>query len=309
MLKLNQLQAFNEVMLTGSISQAARHLHRTQSSISATIAGIEDDLQMKLFERRGGRVHPVPEARYLHSECGEILRRLETVSENMHRIRSLQTGELNIATMPGPSVFFLPNLIANHGLDHPNVRTNVVSRSSEGVYRLMAGQRYDIGLADYIPEFSTEATLINTDLFEFRCLCVVLESHPLATNDTVTPQDLSGVTMATLGEEHAVHGEIHRVFAQFNFQPNIRHTTQYFLSLFTYVEQGLACAIVDPVSLESYRLHKNGDVRLKVLGIEPEIPFRMGLITPKHRPASTLSNYFHDSISNALERVAGKFGR
>ena len=146
MLKVNQLMAFNEVMLTGSISEAARHLHRTQSSVSATIAGIEEELGMQLFERKGGRPHPVPEAQYLHNECGEILRRLETVSDNIHRMKSLQTGELHIASMPGPSVFFLPNLIARHCASQPDVSSNLVSRSSEGVYRLMSGQRYDVGL-------------------------------------------------------------------------------------------------------------------------------------------------------------------
>ena len=256
MLKVNQMLAFNEVMLTGSISQAARHLHRTQSSISATIASIEDDLQMQLFERRNGRLHPVPEAKYLHHECVEILRRLETVSDNMHRIKSLQTGELHIASMPGPSVFFLPNLIARHGVEQPNVRTNVVSRSSEGVYRLMSGQRHDIGLADYSPELSAEASLIDSEVFEFRCLCILPADHHLVGLDTITPPDLDGIPLATLGAEHAVHTEIRNAFAQFGLQPNIRHMAQYFLPLLNFVEQGLACAIVDPISAESWRVFK-----------------------------------------------------
>lgn len=306
MLKVSQLKAFTEVMVTGSISQAARHLHRTQSSVSATIAGIEDDLQMKLFDRRSGRLYPVPEAHYLLNECREILRRLETVSDNMHRIKSLQTGEFSIASMPGPSVFFLPNLIVEHGHAHPNVQTKIVSRSSEGVYRLMAGQRYDIGLADYVPELSSEATLINTDVFEFRCLCLLPESHPLAGKGTLTPRDLDRHPIATLGDEHAVHGDIQRVFAQFNCQPNIRHTVQYFLSLISYVEAGLACAIVDPISVESYRLYKEGDVKLHIRRLEPEIPFRMAMITPKHRPASVIASHFYDRIGCAFEGLAGE---
>ncbi len=58
-LNLKQLSAFREVMLTGTVSEAARNLYRTQSAISSLIAGLEDDIGFKHFARRGGRLHPV----------------------------------------------------------------------------------------------------------------------------------------------------------------------------------------------------------------------------------------------------------
>ena len=303
MLKVNQLMAFNEVMLTGSISAAARHLHRTQSSVSATIAGIEEELDMQLFERKGGRLHPVPEAQYLHNECGEILRRLETVSDNMHRMKSLQTGELHIASMPGPSVFFLPDLIARHGIDQPDVRSTVVSRSSEGVYRLMSGQRYDVGLADYTPELSSEASLIDTEVFEFRCLCALPKTHPLRDKDVITLADLETVPLATLGREHAVFDEIASLFARAGSAPRIRYMTQYFLSLFSYVEQGLACAIVDPISAESHRLCKDGASKLHFKRLEPAVSFRLAVLTPRHRPRSRIARHFPSQLKMTLEAI------
>lgn len=303
MLKVSQLMAFNEVMLTGSISEAARHLHRTQSSVSATIASIEEELGMQLFERKGGRLHPVPEAQYLHNECSEILRRIETVSDNMHRIKSLQTGELHVASMPGPSIVFIPNLIVRHGGLQPNIRSNVVSRSSEGVYRLMAAQRYDVGLADYIPAMSAEAALIDSQVFEFRCLCALPEDHRLKDRESIAPKDLENLPLATLGREHAVFDEAARVFAQAGVVANIRYMTQYFLPLLTYVERGLACAIVDPVSAESYRLLKDGNCRIHFRQIEPAICFRMAMITPKHRPSSMIAKHFTQELRSALLEV------
>ncbi len=295
--------AFNEVMLTGSISEAARHLHRTQSSVSATIAGIEEELGMQLFERKGGRLHPVPEAQYLHNECGEILRRLETVSDNMHRMKSLQTGELHIASMPGPSVFFLPNLIARHCASQPDVSSNLVSRSSEGVYRLMSGQRYDVGLADYIPELASEGSLIDTEVFELRCLCALPENHPLSNQDRITPANLQGLPLATLGREHAVFDEVAATFAQSGSTPNIRYMTQYFLSLLNYVEQGLACAVVDPISAETYRLNRDGESKLHFLPLEPTVHFRIAMLTPKHRPRSMIAKHFAERLKATLSSI------
>ena len=300
MLKVNQLSTFNEVMLTGSISEAARNLHRTQSSISATIANFEDVLDMKLFERKNGRLHPVPEAYYLQNECFEILRRIETVSENMHRMNSLQTGELHIASMPGPTVFFLPNLISEFGITYPNIRSNVVSQSSVGVYRLMSGQQYDMGLVDYIPAMSEEASLIDTEVFNFRCLCAIPKSHSLATKDLVTPEDLFDEPLATLTQDHEIYSEVVGIFNQHTLKPNIRYMTQYFFSLLHYVEKGLACAIVDPISIENYKNFKEGRSHLVFRQIEPAVTFRVAVLTPKHRPSSLVAKNFGSHLKNSL---------
>lgn len=309
MLKVHQMQAFNEVMLTGSISQAARNLHRTQSSVSATIAAVEDALQMQLFERKSGRLQPVPEAEYFHTECVEILRRLDAVTDNMHRLRSLQTGELHIASMPGPSVFILPNLIAEDPAWAKSIRTDVASRSSEGVYRLMSGQRYDIGLADYIPELAAESHLLHTELFEFACLCAVPSDSTLASKDIIEPQDLVDTPIATLGKEHAVFGEITDVFRQKNLKPTILHTTQYFLSLFAYVEQGIACAIIDPLSAQSYQTYTNNASRVVFKPFQPVVRFRLGLIKPAHRPTSVISTHFYERIREELAGVMNANGQ
>ena len=58
-MNLCQLRAFQQVMLTGSMTEAAHNLGRTQPAISALIAGLEETVGYPLFGRRGGRLHPV----------------------------------------------------------------------------------------------------------------------------------------------------------------------------------------------------------------------------------------------------------
>ena len=53
-MNIRQLAAFREVMLTGSMSEAARNLNRTQPAVSAQIAGLED--QVGLHGRAARRI-------------------------------------------------------------------------------------------------------------------------------------------------------------------------------------------------------------------------------------------------------------
>ncbi len=55
-----QLTIFKTVMETGSFSAAARQLGKVPSAVSMSIANLEIDVDMKLFERIGRE--PVPTA-------------------------------------------------------------------------------------------------------------------------------------------------------------------------------------------------------------------------------------------------------
>ena len=71
-----QLATFREVMRSGSISEAARTLGRTQPAVSSTIAGLETELELKLFVREQGRLVPTPEAEFFLEEAEAISRRV-----------------------------------------------------------------------------------------------------------------------------------------------------------------------------------------------------------------------------------------
>ena len=91
-MKLNQMKVFREIMLTRSVAEAAKNLHRSQPAVSAAISTLEDELGLKLFERRKGRLHPVSEAHYLLEECSEVLTRVDLIQRHITNIKSLESG-------------------------------------------------------------------------------------------------------------------------------------------------------------------------------------------------------------------------
>ena len=96
-ISIRQLQAFREVMRSGSVSEAARILGRTQPAVSALIANLEAELQLSLFRRQKGRMEPTPEAQFFAGETEEILDRLTLSTRTMSEIGALTKGRLNIA--------------------------------------------------------------------------------------------------------------------------------------------------------------------------------------------------------------------
>ena len=77
----DQLIIFITVMETGSFSAAARQLGKVPSAISMSIANLEIDLDLKLFERIGREPLPTPQAQSLYEK-----------SKQTHRNEAVETA-------------------------------------------------------------------------------------------------------------------------------------------------------------------------------------------------------------------------
>ena len=93
-LNLWHLEVFREVMLTNSVTRAARNLGRTQPAVSASIAALERYIGYELFERRRGRLHPAPEAHFLLAEARQILDHIGTLKRAMRNASGAEAGGL-----------------------------------------------------------------------------------------------------------------------------------------------------------------------------------------------------------------------
>lgn len=295
-----QLIVFREVMLTGSFSEAARNLNRTQPAISAMISSLERDLGCELFIRRGGRLHPVPEALYLLEETKDILDRIGAAQRNMQRVGTLERGELRIVSMPGPSVILLPQLIGRFVATRKEVHVKMMTQSSLQVQRLVASQQFDLGLADLGYQDGVESNLISHDMVEFNCVCAIPADDPIAQKGVITPEDLSQRTIASLLESHPVHTHLRNAFeaAGLTFAP--RYEAQYFFPLLSFVSAGLACAIVDPLTQESYRLMQTTQAKVVFRPFRPNLPLVFSVVTPRHRQLPRLALLFAELLKAEL---------
>ncbi|MFC3569346.1 LysR substrate-binding domain-containing protein [Paracoccus simplex] len=295
-----QLVVFREVMRTGSFSEASRILYRTQPAISAMIASLESELGYKLFLRRSGRLIPVPEAHYLFEEASEILERLRNVEQNMTRIGNLEQGELRVVCMPGPSVILVPQLVTRFLENRRDVRLTLLTRSSLQVRHLVATQKFDLGLADLSDHVPEDSNLLRFEPVTYDCVCALSEKDPLASRSVITPQDLAQRDIAALFAAHSTYGRTAEAFASHGVPFRPRFETQYFYPLLSFVEAGLACAVIDPLSAESYRLSRGDAGRVTFRPFRPAVPFTAAVVMPQHRPLSKLAQAFAEILHDDL---------
>ncbi len=305
-MNLQQLAVFREVMKTGSVSQAALNLRRTQPAVSASLKTLEADLGMALFNREGRRLVPVPEAHYLLSEASAVLDRLNTVEQNLTNMRDQVKGSLRIVAMPGPSSVLIPQFISRFIDDKPDVQISLATRSSPQIRSLIAAQTYDVGFCD-IGSGMHDSDLFLGETIDCNCLCAIPASHPLANKETIYVKDLDGLPMGALQRDHSTHRDTLKAFEAAGAQFNVRVDAQYFLPLFHFVEAHQICAVVDVLSAVSYRHSTPENPRVVFRPLVPDVPFGYAILTPHQRPLSLLAQSFvsswKDWVHDAIEGI------
>lgn len=300
-MNLRQLRAFQEVMLTGSVTEAARNMGRTQPAVSALIAGLEEVVGYNLFERRGGRLHPVPEAHFLLTEVRSILDRLGGLRETMRGIGALEVGHLRIACMPVYAEKLMPRLISRFVKSREDVTISLVSQSSERVYERLASQRFDVGFA----EVATQSPLVNADEVAMDCVCAVATTDPLAEKQVITPADLDGRAVASFLPQHFIRRRLHEIFEAAGCELRVRFEVQNAASQYEFVQNGLAFAIMSPLSAQNYRLTRPGRDRIAFLPFRPQVRYRIAVLTPARKPLSRLARAFAALLKKEAQSIVG----
>ncbi|MBW4707012.1 LysR family transcriptional regulator [Roseobacter sp. YSTF-M11] len=301
-MNFTQLNVFREVMESGSISQTAKKLGRTQPAISLAIKNLEKSLDIQLFERRGRRLIPVPEARYLMAEATEILDRMSTVSGTMKSLRNAQSGHLNLAAMPGPSAFIFPRFISNTIAGNGNFRITFSSRSSPQIRELASTQSIDFGFADFDDPVG-KAPQYHAEIISAACFCAIHRDHPLARKSVVSLRDLHDEPMGTLHGNLPLSRKLALEFERAGAALNVVNASQFFLPLMPFISSGHCCSIVDPLTVVTEQELDIGKGKIRFIPLQTPIRYEYAILTPLYRPLSQFATRIKDSWIEELLTV------
>lgn len=287
-LTFKQLSTFLEVLRSGSLSQAARTVGRTQPAISSMISGLEKELGFQLFLRKQGKLIPTPEAQYFREECEEILSRLEKSKYTLRGIANQRRGALRIACHPAASTYLLPKTLEIFLADKPEVKVMLTMRSSNVIEDLVASHQVDIGFAETPKPRAT----IQRKVFDTDCLVALSRNSPLAKKQEITPQDLNGVDLALLYAEHATARQTKEIFERSNCHLKLRFELRTFFSGLPLVEAGMCAMICDTVSAYSYQQVNKSDSRIVFRPFFPRVLQSIAILTSSHSAPSMLTTSF-----------------
>ncbi|HHU29098.1 MAG TPA: LysR family transcriptional regulator [Firmicutes bacterium] len=86
-MKMAQIEAFYNVIQSGSISQAARRGHLTQPAVSMQVRDLEERLKLRLLERSNKGVKPTPAGKIVYEYCCKIIDLKQSLKEELEKLQ------------------------------------------------------------------------------------------------------------------------------------------------------------------------------------------------------------------------------
>ena len=298
-MRLRHIEVFNAVMLTGSVSAAARMIHVTQPAVSRTLQHAELQLGFALFQRAGGRLRPTLEAQTLYPHVERLFQQLDEVQRLSANLRAGPSKyELQVLTVLALSYEVMPRAMRLFRQKHPSVRVHHQALHSAQIVSALALQEADIG---YVFGAPPHPSLTHETLGSRSVVCVaprgllpaqVVHAGEVALADlaglpivALDPQDPLGVLLS-----HMLHDSIAAL--------EVVVTVQTYHVALALAQHGVGVAMVESCTAASADRRRVDVVRLLPL---IEVPVRA--LRPAQRPGSQTLKAFTRCMQQALDDI------
>jgi DNA-binding transcriptional LysR family regulator len=292
---LRHLRSFVAVAETGSFTRAAERLFLTQSSLSATIHQLEEDVGVKLFDRTTRSVSLTPAARHLHQQAAALLSQFDALVGDLRSVALAQQGHVRIAAAPSVLVWLLmPALPAFQAL-YPNVTWSLREAGSAEIERRVRDGEVDFGISS---RFNDYDDLDYSPLLRDRYGIVCSADHPLA--HATAPLRWTEVSAY---REDLVHlasdtqvGNVHRRTMQEFDLASQREEVSSSSSLYPMLQLGGRICILPALTAQTHQLD---NLPFHPLA-EPELYRELSLVTRKLRSLSPTAQSLLQSLLSTL---------
>ncbi|KIL77192.1 LysR family transcriptional regulator [Bacillus badius] len=245
-----------EIYKTKSFTKAASHLHIAQPSLSKQISKLEQELGVRLFDRKPGTVEATSDGLCFIQQAEKILQMREDLRRELLERKEGIRGELKIGSTAITGGHLLPPLFKIYKEHYPEVSIQLIEESTEQLIDLTAKGLIDLSILS----LPIEDARLHTKAMLTEPLYLVLpkEEKPWMSEKVKqvihSPEQLE---QTTLSIEHVAdcpfillkkgYGFRHTVLelcARGRFKPLVAYETSNIETAQSFVKHGLGVTIV-----------------------------------------------------------------
>lgn len=300
-MRLRHIEVFNAVMLTGSVSAAARLINVTQPAVSRTLQHAEIQLGFALFQRVRGRLTPTAEAQTLYPHIERLFAQLDEVQRLASSLKAgrCSQDELRVLTVLALSYEVFPRAIRLFREKYPDVAVVHEALHSPQIVSSLVLQEADVG---YVFSAISHPALSHEQIGERQVMCIVpkglLGARQLKTG-VLSFAQLAGLPVIALDNRDPLGVTLGHVLRENS--PGLKPvmTVQTYHVALALAHHGVGVALVEGCTAASADRSK-----VDVLALEPTIPVTVKALRPTARPNSLVSRAFTRCMTQALQQIA-----
>ncbi|QQM46294.1 LysR family transcriptional regulator [Streptomyces liliifuscus] len=291
-----RLEYFLTVAEELNFTRAARQLHVTQSTLSAGIKALEQDLKAELLIRSTRSVRLTEAGSAFLPEARTAIEALDRARAAVEPLSTGLRGSLTVGVLSGLTVIDVPALAGDFHRRHPEVRL-----------RTETSQRGTSGLVEKIKEGYVDVAFVGADIKDahlrvravkkYHVQLLVPAGHPLALRKSVRLRDVAGEPFVDMPPGFGQRQIVDDAFTRAELSRRVLIEVSDITTIAEYVAHGLGVALLPPDFAETA-----GDAVCPVPLADAPLSWTLGVVASATRPPTRALHAFLDLIPHHIRR-------
>jgi LysR family hydrogen peroxide-inducible transcriptional activator len=258
---LTELKYIVAVARERHFGKAAEACYVSQPTLSVAIKKLEDELEVKLFERSAGEVTVTPLGEQIVQQAQSVLDQAASIKEIAKRGKDPLSGPLNLGVIYTIGPYLLPDLVRQNISRTPQMPLVLQENFTVKLLEMLRAGEIDCAI---MAEPFPDAGLATAALYDEPFMAALPAHHPLAQRESVSSEELKKETMLLLGTGHCFRDHVLEVCPEFaRFSSNAEGIRKSFegSSLETIkhmVASGMGVTLVPRLSVPAEALKSKG---------------------------------------------------
>ena len=209
---LTELKYIVAVARERHFGKAAEACYVSQPTLSVAVKKLEEELDIKLFERSANEVTVTPLGEEIVRQAQSVLEQAAEIKEIAKRGKDPLGGSLTLGIIYTIGPYLLPDLVRQIIARTPQMPLMLQENFTVKLLEMLRTGEIDCAiLAEPFPD----AGLAIAPLYDEPFLAAVPTNHPLAKKAEVTSEELKNETMLLLGSGHSFRDHVLEVCPEF----------------------------------------------------------------------------------------------
>ncbi|MES2183240.1 MAG: LysR substrate-binding domain-containing protein [Pseudomonadota bacterium] len=263
---LTELKYIVAVAREKHFGKAAEACYVSQPTLSVAIRKLEDELEVKLFERSANEVAVTALGEEIIRQAQSVLEQAAGIKEIAKRGKDPLAGALTLGIIYTIGPYLLPDLVRQSIARTPQMPLMLQENFTVKLLEMLRTGEIDCAI---VAEPFPDTGLAMAPLYDEPFLVAVPSNHPLAGRSSVTAEEIKSETMLLLGTGHCFRDHVLEVCPEFaRFSSNAEGIRKSFegSSLETIkhmVAAGMGVTLVPRLSVPATALETKGRKRRK----------------------------------------------
>ncbi len=209
---LTELKYIVAVAREKHFGKAAEACFVSQPTLSVAIKKLEDELEVKLFERSANEVTITPLGEDIVRQAQSVLEQAAAIKEIAKRGKDPLAGPLKLGVIYTIGPYLLPDLVRQAIARTPQMPLMLQENFTVKLLEMLRTGEIDCAI---MAEPFPDTGLAVAALYDEPFLAAVPSTHPLSAKQFITAQELKSETMLLLGTGHCFRDHVLEVCPEF----------------------------------------------------------------------------------------------